>query len=848
MSNDKEKDERPTTPLEDTQRTTPFSTAPASGETPPGLPDGSLHALRQRYDILGEVGRGGMGIVYKARDRETGAVVALKVLRPEIAADTAVIERFKSELLLARKITHKNVCRIYELLRFGDAAVISMEYIEGESLRRFLTRYSAVAIRKGVQWASQICNALSEAHGQGIVHRDLKPENIVIDRDGNVKVMDFGIARSLETLTTTTGVMAGTPAYMAPEQAQAKPTDTRSDIYSLGLVLYEMFTGQSAFRADSPVGFAMKQIHDTPPPPHTVEPYLPGFLDRTIQRCLEKDPNKRFQSASELESALTEKGTVEASAPQPELPPHLLNGRRSDFALILLGLAALAGLVALAPVIKPEAGVRVRMTREMVFEKAGEEVTRRGWTPGPGTLLTVTLDKTRYNFLAERFGYASARNAITREFPPLLYQVQFHKAGNPDTDKWDATIVFEPDGSVRSLELPVLGWIPKGTGLPHTEALQLAKQTIQQTFGEDASRLELESDAPLETEGRHGNTLHWVKREPTGIEWHFQADIYDRPTLLKKSFTLPEDYHPPRSSERSIYLMIGWSLLAAVLFLARRLWSQVRARDVLVFSALALLASTELMAGIPSATILMYFLVLPIFAVGMAIWLVILTPTITHLAQRPWPYLVDNYLALIHLRLAPRATGLALVRGISCGLLITGFSSLLLRLGLSAHLTWPELWSGYDLVINSFVATLTFLAILSTGAVALAYTFGFFLSLARRWTALPLLLAVVGGVIEVALSDFTLPPNWFRLSLPLVTGVAFAWVMLKFDLLTLLAAMYTSALWDQGYALTQIYQTVGNLQVWFAFVIWAAVFAWAAFVGFRPLWERLGWRLAEMFG
>ena len=230
MPNDKEEDEHPTTPLEDAQVTAPHKTPSASRETPPELPVGSLHALRQRYDILAEVGRGGMGIVYKARDRETGAVVALKVLRPEIAADTAVIERFKSELLLARKITHKNVCRIYELLRFGDAAVISMEYIEGESLRQFLTRYSGVPLRKGVQWASQICNALSEAHGRGIGHRDLKPENIVTDRHGNVKVMDFGIARSIKTTTTTTGVMVGTPTYMVPEQAEGKPTDRRPAI------------------------------------------------------------------------------------------------------------------------------------------------------------------------------------------------------------------------------------------------------------------------------------------------------------------------------------------------------------------------------------------------------------------------------------------------------------------------------------------------------------------------------------------------------------------------------------------------------------------------------------------
>ena len=847
MPNDKESDEFLTTPLEDAEHPGAYSTPPAAQATPPGIPLGSLHALRQRYDILAELGRGGMGIVYKARDRETGAVVALKVLKPEIASDPAVIERFKSELLLARKVTHKNVCRIYELLRFGDAAVISMEYIEGESLRRFLIRYSAVAFRKGLQWAGQICSALSEAHGQGVVHRDLKPENIVIDREGNLKVMDFGIARSLETSTATTGGALGTPAYMAPEQAEGKPTDTRSDIYSLGLVLYEMFTGQFAFHSETPMGFAIKHIHETPPPPHTVEPFLPGFLDHAIQRCLEKDPKKRFQSAQDLASALAEKEAVEVSAPQTELPFHLLNGRLSDLLVIALGLIGLAVFVAMVPVNKPEAGVRVRMTREMVFEKAVEEVTRRGWTPGPNSLLEVTADATPYDFLAKRFGYASAQQALTREFPPFLFQVQFRAAGNTSVLKSDGTVVLEPGGALRILELPVVGWIPKGPGLPHADALQLAKGTLQQTFGEDPSGLEVESDAPIETEGRHGSAFRWLKRESTGVEWHFQADIYDRPTLLKKSFTLPEDYRPPRPSQHSVYLKVGLVLLAAIFFLAGGLWLQIPARDVLVFSALGFLASSGIIEGAPLPETYMYFLAIPFLAVWFALWLGILTPTIAHLAQRPWPYLLHNYLALIQLRPDSKATGLALVRGTSCGLLIAGCFALLVRLGISLRLMWPESSPEFELVMNSGFPLLTFLAFLSTGAVIAAYEFGFFLSLARRWTKLPLLLPVIGGAIWIGKDDFTLPTNWFHISLLLVVGVAFSWVMLKFDLLTLLAAIYTFALWNHGYAFIQIFQSVGNLQFWFAFVIWGAVFAWGAFAGFRPLWDSLRWRLGEMF-
>ena len=172
---------------------------PSTATPIPALPA----QISDRYEILGEVGRGGMGIVYKARDRETGEVVALKVLKPEIAADPAVMQRFKNELRLARKITHKNVCRLYEFGRAGDAAYITMEFVEGESLRALLRRNGRPDLKTSLEWARQIAEGMQEAHRQGVVHRDLKPENVVVTREGWVKVMDFGIARSLEAPTLT---------------------------------------------------------------------------------------------------------------------------------------------------------------------------------------------------------------------------------------------------------------------------------------------------------------------------------------------------------------------------------------------------------------------------------------------------------------------------------------------------------------------------------------------------------------------------------------------------------------------------------------------------------------------
>jgi len=264
----------------------------------------AVRALSKRYEILAEAGHGSMGNVYKARDRETGETLALKLLKPEIASDQAMTERFKNELLFARKITHKNVCRVYDFNRIEGIAYTSMEFVEGESLRSVLNRFGGLPTRKGTDLILQICSGLKEAHAQGIVHRDLKPENVMIDGQGNVKIMDFGIARSMEAGTRLTGSMVGTPAYMAPEQVAGKPVDYRTDIYSLGLIMYEVFTGTPAFQADNAVAVALKQMREAPRAPHEVEPNVPPSIERAILKCLQKEPPSRFQSIGELENAL----------------------------------------------------------------------------------------------------------------------------------------------------------------------------------------------------------------------------------------------------------------------------------------------------------------------------------------------------------------------------------------------------------------------------------------------------------------------------------------------------------------------------------------------------------------
>jgi serine/threonine-protein kinase len=258
--------------------------------------------LTARYDILGEVGRGGMGIVYKARDRETGELVALKVLKPEIAADQTAMERFKNELRLARKITHKNVCRIHELLRFGDTVAIAMEYVEGQSLRAVLQSPGGVALGRALDWLGKICAALAEAHTQGVVHRDLKPENILLMRDGTVKLADFGIARDARADATgiTHGPM-GTLLYMSPEQVRGLEVDARSDLYAAGVVFHQVLAGRFYLPIAGKDDFQVRQLILRSP---ARLQGTPAGLRAFLQRTLAKDPARRFGTAADMRRAL----------------------------------------------------------------------------------------------------------------------------------------------------------------------------------------------------------------------------------------------------------------------------------------------------------------------------------------------------------------------------------------------------------------------------------------------------------------------------------------------------------------------------------------------------------------
>jgi len=274
-----------------------------------------------RYQIIEELGKGGMGKVYKVFDQEVQAKMALKLIRPEVSVDKSTIDRFRNELKIARDISHKNICRMYDLGREAGSYFITMEYVSGEDLKSFIRRSRQLVVGTAILIAKQVCDGLAEAHRAGVVHRDLKPGNIMIDKEGNAKIMDFGIARSISVKGITgAGVMIGTPEYMSPEQVEGKEVDQRSDIYSLGIILYEMLTGQVPFEGDTPFTIGVKQKSEIPKDPRSLNAQIQQDLSRLILKCLEKDKERRYQSADELKADLEkiEKGVPTAERPVPK--------------------------------------------------------------------------------------------------------------------------------------------------------------------------------------------------------------------------------------------------------------------------------------------------------------------------------------------------------------------------------------------------------------------------------------------------------------------------------------------------------------------------------------------------
>jgi len=370
------------------------------------LPTGTLFG--GRYQIIESLGRGGMGRVFRALDTKAHEEVAIKLIRPDIAEDKRTLERFVNEIKLAHKFSHRNIGKMYHLGEDQGLHYIIMEYVPGEDLKSFIRRSRRLDIGTTVAIAKQVCSGLSEAHDEGIVHRDLKPSNIMIDKEGNAKILDFGIARAIGTPgVTAEGSVIGTPEYMSPEQVEGREADRRSDIYSFGVILFEMVTGRLPFAADTPFIVAFKQQSETPPAPEGLNPQVPPQLSAIILRCLQKARENRYQTT---EDVCRDLGQVEETIHATPLPSPWVKPttrmtalrsavQRFPWRKALLPVIGFLGIMAAGVLIKqvlPKAKGAVRTVAVVGFENLTGEAAYEYLKKAIPNLLITSLEQSKY--------------------------------------------------------------------------------------------------------------------------------------------------------------------------------------------------------------------------------------------------------------------------------------------------------------------------------------------------------------------------------------------------------------------------------------------------------------------
>jgi hypothetical protein len=373
--------------------------------------------LAGRYRIVGLLGRGGMGDVYRADDLQLGQPVSLKFLPPALAATAGALERFRTEVRNARQVAHPNVCRVYDIGEARGLTFLTMEFVDGEDLASLLRRIGSLPTAKANEVARQLCAGLAAAHDKGVLHRDLKPSNVMIDGDGRVRITDFGLAvRTGESPVD----FAGTPAYMAPEQFAGGPVTTRTDLYSLGLILFEIYSGRRPFEASSVAEWKSRHTQTTPTLPTGRDVVLDEAVERAILRCLEKDPSRRPATALQLAAALPGGDPLAAALAAGETPsPEMVAAAGGEGALapraawalaagLLLGVAA---LVAVTPFSSDMGLAPMTVSPEVLSDRAAG--------------------------MLDRFGYG--RHALDREsWIERLYAPMLHIARTTPSTEWRA--------------------------------------------------------------------------------------------------------------------------------------------------------------------------------------------------------------------------------------------------------------------------------------------------------------------------------------------------------------------------------------------------------------------------
>ena len=461
-----------------------------------------------KYQILARLGEGGMGTVYHARDEMLDRDVAIKVLRPDLARQASLVERFRSEAIALARLAHPNIAALHGMERDGGQLLMIMEYVQGETLESRLHRTGGLPWRRAVEMCADVCSALDHAHDQGVVHRDIKPANVMVTPRGTIKVMDFGIARVIgRNRQTQSGRSVGTPMYMAPEQLRGEEVDGRTDIYALGAVLFELITGQLAFDADSDYTLMLKQLNEAPPAPSLRVSGVPHAVDAIVARAMAKLPSDRFASASAMRSELLR--TLAATPPEaasPSAMPETRLALNAGTALDPRPSALDPGVTRLAPGVT--ADVRpTRLAKDAPAKPSWQWHTDwRTWSASAAVLLIATL-VIRFNRSTSIV--APEQSAPSAEAPAAPQASQQGFVAQPVTQGAATTSLSAPPTGAQPSDPRLIGARPLVDGdkeTPRATPKETEKARVAQT-------------PPPSTNTRHADSAsRWEPRPPTPVQ------------------------------------------------------------------------------------------------------------------------------------------------------------------------------------------------------------------------------------------------------------------------------------------------------------------------------------------
>jgi serine/threonine-protein kinase len=555
--------------------------------------------LASRYRIIGLLGRGGMGEVYRADDLKLGQPVSLKFLPARLSTQPALLAAFHAEVRNARQVSHPNVCRVYDIDDLDGRHFLTMEYVDGEDLATLLHRIGRLPSDKANQVARQLCAGLAAAHERGVIHRDLKPSNVMIDGHGRVRITDFGLA--VRTDETSAGEVAGTPAYMAPEQFGGAPVTEHSDVYALGLILYEIYTGRRPFDASSLPEWRSRHLESQPVPPSTREGEIDPAVERVILRCLEKDPSRRPASALQVAAALPGGDPLAAALAAGETPsPEMVAAAGGEGALTpraAMGIYAatiliVAALIGMAPYATDFGLSGPPASPEVLRDRARQALAAAGHVERP--LDTAGWYERDYGWLkhrADQLGSKAARSEMRRWPPPVRFRYRqsprwLHPTstdgGRVTADEpahevsGMASVVLDGRGQLRSLRVepvqldtteliaPLFQWGPLFThaGLD-LGAFEPAKPTwVPPVFSE--RRHEWTGRAPWAPDV----TLRVTAAEHRGDAVYFEVlGPWSRPARMER----PDVPLTRRISDVAIAILFGLSFVIAMVFGRRNL-------------------------------------------------------------------------------------------------------------------------------------------------------------------------------------------------------------------------------------------------------------------------------------